>query len=119
MKEASVPVGVLLVDTITGEPANPPVTYTFARYAVAHWLGDKRFVTPFTNLDIMIRLKKEFLKPEGSRMELEDGDLGFLAEIVKNPSSERENPLVQEQVRHFDQLILDLASAGKVSGKKK
>jgi hypothetical protein len=115
IKKAFVPAPVTLVDTISGAPRakelGGPVVFTFAIYALVHWLNDKKFVNPFSNLDIMLRLKKEFLKEAGQEMQFQDQDLQFLAKIVENPSADRELPLVQEQLVHFDKLILDLAAS--------
>jgi hypothetical protein len=117
LKKALVPGPVTLVDTITKKPRakedGGPVTFTFAVYALAHWLNDKKFVVPFSNLDIMFRLKKELMKEAGQEMQFQVQDLQFLANVVENPTAERELPLVYEQLVHYDRLILDLAASKK------
>jgi hypothetical protein len=107
MQEAIVPKGVLLIDPITQAPADDPQTFFFNRYAVVHWLNDKRW-NDLDKLEMRARIKKEVLKPEGSMMTFEEEDLKVLGEIIRKPTVEREPPLIYEQVAHFDKLILDL-----------
>jgi hypothetical protein len=108
MREAPIPATVVLRDQISGAAGN---AYSFRAYALGHWLNDKRWTTPITNLDAMLRLKKEFEKSVGQTMQLEEGDLKLLAEVIKAPTVDREPPLVYIQVRGYDDLLLGLAAA--------
>lgn len=110
LQKLPVPKGVLLVDQVSGQPADPPCTAIFKAYAINHWLSDKRWITVWvSNLDALLRLKKEFSKAEEEIMEFEEGDLKLLVEIIGNPSAPREDPLVFIQLQPtFEQPILNL-----------
>jgi hypothetical protein len=107
MKEIPVPAAVVLYEQVTGQPSNQ---YTFKHFALVHWLNDKRWLTPLTNLDAMLRIKKEIEKDHGETMFFQEGDLKILAEVINAPTVERDPPLAYFQVRQWDQMILDLAA---------
>jgi hypothetical protein len=108
MQEITIPRAVPLIDQISLQAGQ---TVTFRAYAIGHWLNDQAWMNPLTNLDAMLRLKKEFEKPDGTKIQLEDGDLRILAQVIRAPSIPREPPLVYVQLQHFDQLILNLVKA--------
>ena len=87
LQKLPVPKGVLLVDQVSGQPADSAVHGRLQAYAIDSWLSDKRWITVWVwNLDALLRLKKEFSKAEEREiMELEEGDLKLLVEIIGNP----------------------------------
>jgi|ERR1700722_7988517 len=101
MLKARVPTSVTLKDSITGKTGQ---TLSFKEYAYSHWFTDNRWVTPLTNIDIFLKVKKEVDKPEGADMNFEDADQTLFAEIVRTVP--HEPPLIYLQVKKFDDAIL-------------